>query len=169
MWVITNFNRSSHWKVLWKISVLGILEENKLKPLENMCGEIHFKWSCRIFQGFYLHFKNAVFTQPCSPLHTHTHTYTHAPPCTDSSPSHQILRSPCPPIGGMQAPWPVWLNCWVFVYELSGCGFESSCSHLNFRFRACFEQGVPWHSGNYSVDSLWNVPVWHDKNIQSNV
>ena len=30
-----------------------------------------------------------------------------------------------------------------FVYELSGCGFESSCSHLNFRFRACFEQGVP--------------------------
>ena len=26
--------------------------------------------------------------------------------------------------------WPVWLNGWVFVYELSGCGFESSCSHL---------------------------------------
>ena len=24
---------------------------------------------------------------------------------------------------------PVWLNGWVFVYELSGCGFESSCSH----------------------------------------
>ena len=24
--------------------------------------------------------------------------------------------------------WPVWLNGWVFVYELSGCGFESSCS-----------------------------------------
>ena len=31
----------------------------------------------------------------------------------------------------------------VFVYELSGRGFESSCSHLNFRIRACFEQGVP--------------------------
>ena len=28
-------------------------------------------------------------------------------------------------------------------YELGGCGFEYSCSHLNFRFRACFEQGVP--------------------------
>ena len=27
--------------------------------------------------------------------------------------------------------WPVLLNGWVFVYELSGCGFESSCSHLN--------------------------------------
>ena len=39
--------------------------------------------------------------------------------------------------------WLVGLNGQVFVYELSGCGFESSCSHLNFRFRACFEQGVP--------------------------
>ena len=24
---------------------------------------------------------------------------------------------------------PVWLNGWVFVYELSGSGFDSSCSH----------------------------------------
>ena len=24
--------------------------------------------------------------------------------------------------------WPVWLNGWVFVHKLSGCGFESSCS-----------------------------------------
>ena len=30
-----------------------------------------------------------------------------------------------------------------FVYELIGFGFKSSCSHLNFRFCACFEQGVP--------------------------
>ena len=26
------------------------------------------------------------------------------------------------------------LNGWVFVYELSGCGFESRCSHLEFVF-----------------------------------
>ena len=26
--------------------------------------------------------------------------------------------------------WPVWLNGWVFVYELNDCGFESRCSHL---------------------------------------
>ena len=26
--------------------------------------------------------------------------------------------------------WPFWLNGWVFVYELSGCGFESHCSHI---------------------------------------
>ena len=26
--------------------------------------------------------------------------------------------------------WPVWLNGWVFLYELSGCEFASHCSHL---------------------------------------
>ena len=26
--------------------------------------------------------------------------------------------------------WPVWLNGWMFFYELSGCGFESCCCHL---------------------------------------
>ena len=46
--------------------------------------------------------------------------------------------------------WTVWLNGWVFIYELSGCGFESSWSHLNFRFRACFKQGVPWQSGQWA-------------------
>ena len=54
--------------------------------------------------------------------------------------------------------WLVWPNGWVFVYELSGSGFESSCSHLNFSFRTCFEQGVPWHSGSYRA---WN----HAENV----
>ena len=27
--------------------------------------------------------------------------------------------------------WSVWLDGWVFVYELSGCGFESLCSYLD--------------------------------------
>ena len=45
--------------------------------------------------------------------------------------------------------WKVWVNGWVFVYELNGCEFLSSCSHVNVRYGACFEQGVPWHSGNY--------------------
>ena len=64
--------------------------------------------------------------------------------------------------------WPVWLNGWVFVYELSECGFESSYSHLNFRFRAYFEQGVPWHSDNYRVWIHSETRTWHDKNGQSN-
>ena len=62
--------------------------------------------------------------------------------------------------------WPVWPNGWAFVYELSRSGFESSCSHLNFRFHACFEQGVPWHSDNYRVWVHSEMRTWHDKNIQ---
>ena len=50
--------------------------------------------------------------------------------------------------------WSVWLNNWVFVYELIGCGFESRYCHLNFRYRGCFEQGVLWYSGNYRVQIL---------------
>ena len=34
--------------------------------------------------------------------------------------------------------WPIWLEGWVFVYELKGCGFMSSCSHWNFVV-LCFE------------------------------
>ena len=30
--------------------------------------------------------------------------------------------------------WPVWLNGWVFVYELSGCGFESRWCHYCITF-----------------------------------
>ena len=63
---------------------------------------------------------------------------------------------------------PVWLNGLVFVYELSACGFESRCSHLNFRFRPSFEQGFPWHSGNYRVWIHSEMRIRHDKNIQSN-
>ena len=56
--------------------------------------------------------------------------------------------------------WAVWLKGWVFIYELSGFGFKSHCSHLNFSYGACFEQGVPWHSGKIlSVGSLWTLFV----------
>ena len=44
--------------------------------------------------------------------------------------------------------WPVWLNHWVFVYELSAYGFESGCSHLNLIYYTCFELGVLRHLGN---------------------
>ena len=64
--------------------------------------------------------------------------------------------------------WPFWLNGWMFIYELKGCGFEFSCSHLNFRFRVCFEQRVSWHSGNYKVWIHSETRTWHDRNIQSN-
>ena len=60
---------------------------------------------------------------------------------------------------------PVWLKGWVFVYDLSGCGSESSCSHLNFKFRTCFEKGFPSHSDNYRVWIPSETCRWHDKNI----
>ena len=65
--------------------------------------------------------------------------------------------------------WPVWLNGLVFVYEQSGYGFKSSCSHLNFRFCTYFDQGVPWHSGNYRAWIHFETRTWHDKNVQSRV
>ena len=61
--------------------------------------------------------------------------------------------------------WPVCLNGWVFIYELSGCGFESSYSHLIFRFCTCSEQWVPWHSGNYKVWIHSETRTWHEKKI----
>ena len=39
----------------------------------------------------------------------------------------------------------------LIISLLVDCGFESRYCHLNFRFGACFEQGVPWNSGNYRV------------------
>ena len=56
--------------------------------------------------------------------------------------------------------WPVWLNGCVFVYELSGCGFESSYSHLNFVFFFI------WHlysaSGSHPYQNIWNEQYFQD-------
>ena len=65
--------------------------------------------------------------------------------------------------------WLSWVvSTYLYGAELSGCGFESSCSHLNFRSRACFEPGVPWQSSNYRVWIHSKMRTWHDKNIKSN-
>ena len=55
------------------------------------------------------------------------------------------------------------LNGCTFVYEISGCGIDSCCSCLNFRYRACFEQGAPWYSDNYRVYIHSKTWMWHDK------
>ena len=41
-------------------------------------------------------------------------------------------------------------------------------SESTLRFRACFEQEVPWHPGNYWVWIRSERRTWHDKNIESN-
>ena len=56
------------------------------------------------------------------------------------------------------------LNGWVLVYKLSGCGFESHCCHLNFRYCTCFKQGVPWHPSwentSFYDDALESFSYW---------
>ena len=51
-----------------------------------------------------------------------------------------------------------WLTCVVSTYLYS--------IHLNFRYRACFEEGVSWHSGNYRVCIYSEMRTWHDNKIQ---
>ena len=62
--------------------------------------------------------------------------------------------------------WSVWLNGWVLVNKLNGCAFKSRFYHLNFRYSACLEQAVPWHSGNYRVKIHSETCTWHDNNVQ---
>ena len=63
--------------------------------------------------------------------------------------------------------WTVWLNRWVFDYEVSGCSFEFCCSHLNFRYHTCFEQGVPCHSHSSIIWTIWQID-WVFTTKQSN-
>ena len=62
-----------------------------------------------------------------------------------------------------------WLN-WVvstYLYIAFDCMFcMYICSHLNFKFHECFEQGLSWHSGNYRAWIHSEMRTWHDKNIQ---
>ena len=56
-----------------------------------------------------------------------------------------------------------------WIHTPSRCGFESRFSHLNFRYGACFEQGVPWHSGKGRVDSRWNAYLtWWKHTVMHN-
>ena len=49
--------------------------------------------------------------------------------------------------------WPVWLNGWVFVYELSGCGFESRCSHLILETKFTVNRKI-WYNFKTRNDNL---------------
>ena len=63
--------------------------------------------------------------------------------------------------------WLAWPNVWVFVYKLRCCGFESCCSHLNFRYCTCFDQKFHWHPGKYRMWIDLEMRTWDSKNIQS--
>lgn len=59
-------------------------------------------------------------------------------------------------------------NGWVFIHDISVCGFDSTYIHLNFQFCACFEQRVTWYSGSYRMWICSKRSTWQDKNAQSN-
>ena len=61
----------------------------------------------------------------------------------------------------------MFLSNHILISEWIDTQFRVNCSHLNFRYRACFEQGVPWYSGKYKVWIHSEISTWHDKNTQS--
>ena len=120
---------------------------------ESHCSHLNFRF-CTCFEIEFLDIEVTIehgFTLRCVCDMIITYSQMH---CTDKYSQHSSMI------------WPLWLNGWVFVYEPSGCGFESCCSHLNFRFCTSFEQGVPWHSGNYKAWIHSEMHTWHDNNIQ---
>ena len=64
--------------------------------------------------------------------------------------------------------WLVCPNSWVFFNKLSGCGFRSRSSLLNFWYWDYFEYRIPWHSGKYRVWIHSETRTWHSNNIHSN-
>ena len=135
------------WKFVYEVSSCGF---------ESRCSHLNFRFCARFDLGVPWHSGNygvCRFTVKRVRDMIRTYGQLHS---TDKYSQHSSII------------WPVWLNCWIFVYELCGCGFESRCSHLNFRFRDCFEQGFHWHSGNCGVWIHSKTRTWHDKKIQSN-
>ena len=63
--------------------------------------------------------------------------------------------------------YPNWPNDWAALWVLICLvHLQSRCNHLNFGYSACFEQGVPWHSGNCKVWIHSEKRKWHGINIQ---
>ena len=58
-------------------------------------------------------------------------------------------------------------NGWMFVFELSGCGFESRCYHLNFKIAPASSKKFLDIQVNYTVWIHFETCTWHDNNIQS--
>ena len=60
--------------------------------------------------------------------------------------------------------WPVWLNGWVFVYELSGYGFESRSCHIKIYVNSYFDT-VFWNVRGEEVKSHIGTEGVHFKYI----
>ena len=148
---------SQRSKIIWPVWLNGWVFAYELSAcgLESSCSHLNFRFRAGFEQWVPSHSATIEcgFTLKCVRDMIRTYSQMHR---IDKYSQHSSII------------WPVWLNGWVFVHELSGCEFESCCSHLNFGFRTCFDQGVPSHSGNYRVWIHSETRTWHDKNIRSN-
>ena len=77
----------------------------------------------------------------------------------------KIMQSNSPYRQVLSIIWPVWLNGWVFVYELSGCGFESSCIHIkNFSYMSeklpILDVLFAVHNANYSETFFYHFAIF---------
>ena len=148
---------SQHSSIIWPVEPNGWVFVYELSGcgFESRCSHLIFRYGTCFEQGVPWHSGNCRVWITVKLVRDIIKTYSEMHR-TDKYSRHSSII------------WPIWPNGWVFVYQLSGCGFESRCSHLIFRYVACFEQGIPWHSGNCRVWSHSQTRTWHDKNIQSN-
>ena len=123
---------SQHSSIICPVCLNGCepkwLSVYKLSGFESSCSHLNFRF-CAISCKEFLDLQATIecgFTVKGVQYMIRTNSQMHR---TDKYSQHSSII------------WPFWLNRLVFVYELSG--FESSCIHLIFRFRASFEYGVP--------------------------
>ena len=54
---------------------------------------------------------------------------------------------------------PVWLNGWVFVYELSRCGFESRYCHISFCVHIIWKHYRASDLSSDDIKYIWKIVV----------
>ena len=122
---------------------------------ESRCRHLNFRYCACFNQGFPWH--SGIF-RVC----------IHSERRTNMIRTHSQVHHTCKYSQHSSIICPILENGWVFVYELSGCGFESRCIYLTFRYCPCFEQGVRWYLR--SADLLWNAYVtWWEHTVESTV
>ena len=148
---------SKHSSILWNVRLnrWGFVYELNGPGLECSCSQLNFRLHACFKQVFLDIWATIECRFTLKHIRDNTRTYNQIDR-TDMNSEHSSIICP------------VCINGSLFVYKISGSGFESSCTHLNFRFRACFKQPVPWNSGNCRMWIHSETRTWRDKNKQSN-
>ena len=136
--IVASTSRTPCSKLKWNLKCLSV----RLQTMWFSCSHLNFRFPAWFEQEF-LDVQATIecgFTLKCVREMTRTYIQMHR---TDKY--SQILGRP------------VWINVWVFVYELSGCGFESSCmlrKSRNFIFTTLSLSGA----SQYGVIKSKNLP-----------